>query len=59
MIGARHQSGGQDARHLRGLGASLLTTKNGLQAQKDVPAPSYTFFVSKLSGTVRDSIADR
>ena len=29
------------------------------EAQKGVPAESYTFFVSKLSGTVRDSIADR
>jgi len=28
------------------------------EAQKGVPAPSYTYFVSKLSGTVRDSIAD-
>ena len=28
------------------------------QAQKGVPAPSYSYFVSKLSGTVRDSIAD-
>jgi len=28
------------------------------EAQKEVPAPSYSYFVSKLSGTVRDSIAD-
>jgi len=28
------------------------------EAQKGLPAPSYAFFVSKLSGTVRDSIAD-
>lgn len=28
------------------------------EAQKGVPAPSYSYFVSKLSGTVRDSIAD-
>jgi hypothetical protein len=29
------------------------------QAQKGLPAPSYAYFVSELSGTVRDSIADR
>ena len=29
------------------------------EAQKQVPAASYSYFVTKLSGTVRDSIADR
>ena len=39
--------------------ASAHSMRFSPQAQKGLPAPSYAYFVSKLSGTVRDSIADR